>query len=72
MRDAPTPVPGLSPADAAWLRERGAVDVRVDADGVIEFSARPLPVALAAAARDLLSQRTDASGAIPVGVLALK
>ena len=64
--------PALSPADAAWLRERGAVDVRLGVDGVIEFSTRPLPVALAAAARDLLPQRTGASGAIAAGVLASK
>jgi hypothetical protein len=44
----------ISPADAAWLQERGAVDVRVGADGVIEFSARPIRDALTDAARDLL------------------
>lgn len=30
----------LPPADAAWLQAHGATDVRVGADGVIEFSAR--------------------------------
>lgn len=72
MRDAPTPVPALSPADAAWLQARGATDVRVGADGVIEFSARPLALALADAARDLLPRRTGAGRAIAVGVLTLK
>lgn len=70
MRDAPTPA--LSDADAAWLQAHGATDVRVGADGVIEFSARPLALALADAARDLLPRRTTTSVSVPVGVLALK
>lgn len=72
MRDAPTPVPALSPADADWLREHGAADVRLGVDGVIEFSARPLALALADAARDLLPRRMGAGRAIAVGVLTLK
>lgn len=44
----------LSPAVQAWLRDHGAVFARVGADGVVEFSRRPLGEALTDAALDLL------------------
>ena len=44
----------LSPAVQAWLRDHGAVFARMGADGVIEFSRRPLGEALTDAALDLL------------------
>lgn len=63
MRNAPSlPVPpALSPDAAAWLRAHGAMSVRVCADGIIEFSRRPLPDALTAAAVSALPDaRPDA------------
>ena len=65
MRSAPAPdVAPTLPADAAaWLRAHGAADVRVGADGVIEFSTRPLRVAWTCAARDLLPSTGIHAGA---------
>lgn len=66
--------PFLTPAAAAWLQSHGAVDVRVGADDVIEFSARPLRVALTDAARDLMAGGLPDLRAVapvnPVGIAA--
>ena len=57
-------------ADAqAWLSAHGAVFARVDADGVIEFSARPISDALTDAVAGLLPVR---SGAVRSGALLSK
>lgn len=59
----------LPPEVEAWLIAQGAVFARVDTDGVIEFSCRPLRDALTDAARDLLP---FARGSTPIRVLALE
>jgi hypothetical protein len=61
VRNAPSLPPALSPDAAAWLRAHGAASVRVCADGIIEFSRRPLPDALTAAAVDALPGALPAS-----------
>lgn len=68
MRNAPSLPPTLSPDAAAWLRAHGAMSVRVGADGVIEFSRRPLPDALTAAAVGALPDAlpTRCAAALPL------
>lgn len=43
----------LPPSAEAWLDAHGAVFARMDADGVLEFSARQICAALTDAVRDL-------------------
>lgn len=54
--------PALPPAVQAWLIARGAVFARMGADGVVEFSRRPLGEALTDAALDLLPAGGVAGG----------
>lgn len=44
----------IPPELALWLASQGAVWARMGADGIAEFSRRPIELALADAARDLL------------------